>query len=299
VLLAGDVIVGAGNIYACEALFAAGIHPRTHADRISRPRAARLLAALRGTLGRALERGQHLVESRYACMECHGQDFGGGVMVDDAMLGRILGPNITTGAGGRTAAYTPADWDRIVRHGVRPDGRPAAMPSEDFRRMSDQELSDVVAYIRSKPPVDQTVPPVELGPLGTVLVATGKLALSADLIGDHAARHESVPPLAVASVEFGRHLAGACMGCHKEDLTGGPVAGGDPSWPPAADLTPAGPLGGWSYEQFVAVMREARRPDGTILRSPMDGVTSYTSRMSGTELEALWAYLQSLPPSAS
>jgi formamidopyrimidine-DNA glycosylase len=57
VLLAGDVIVGAGNIYACEALFAAGIHPSTRADRISRPRAARLLAALRGTLGRALELG--------------------------------------------------------------------------------------------------------------------------------------------------------------------------------------------------------------------------------------------------
>jgi formamidopyrimidine-DNA glycosylase len=57
VLLAGEVVVGAGNIYACEALFAAGIHPSTRADRISRPRAGRLLAALRGTLGRALEVG--------------------------------------------------------------------------------------------------------------------------------------------------------------------------------------------------------------------------------------------------
>ena len=57
VLLAGDVVVGAGNIYACEALFQAGIHPALHADHISRPRAARLLAALRSTLGRALELG--------------------------------------------------------------------------------------------------------------------------------------------------------------------------------------------------------------------------------------------------
>ncbi|HOL36632.1 MAG: bifunctional DNA-formamidopyrimidine glycosylase/DNA-(apurinic or apyrimidinic site) lyase [Proteobacteria bacterium] len=57
VLLAGDVVVGAGNIYACEALFAAGIHPALRADRISRPRAARLLAALRATLQRALEVG--------------------------------------------------------------------------------------------------------------------------------------------------------------------------------------------------------------------------------------------------
>ena len=57
VLLAGDVMVGAGNIYACEALFQAGIHPGLRADRISRPRAQRLLEALRATLARALELG--------------------------------------------------------------------------------------------------------------------------------------------------------------------------------------------------------------------------------------------------
>jgi len=57
VLLAGDLIVGAGNIYACEALFLAGIDPRLAADRLSRPRAERLLGALRQTLARALELG--------------------------------------------------------------------------------------------------------------------------------------------------------------------------------------------------------------------------------------------------
>jgi formamidopyrimidine-DNA glycosylase len=57
VLLAGDVVVGAGNIYACEALFDAGIHPALRADRVSRPRAARLLASLRDTLAQALSLG--------------------------------------------------------------------------------------------------------------------------------------------------------------------------------------------------------------------------------------------------
>jgi formamidopyrimidine-DNA glycosylase len=56
-LLAGDIVVGAGNIYACEALFQAGIDPRVRCDRISRPRAERLLAALRVVLARALEVG--------------------------------------------------------------------------------------------------------------------------------------------------------------------------------------------------------------------------------------------------
>ncbi len=57
VLLSGEAIVGAGNIYACEALHQAGIHPALRADRISRPRAERLLAALRQTLARALDLG--------------------------------------------------------------------------------------------------------------------------------------------------------------------------------------------------------------------------------------------------
>jgi formamidopyrimidine-DNA glycosylase len=56
-LLSGDVVVGAGNIYACEALFQAGIHPALRSDLISRPRAERLLAAVRTTLARALEVG--------------------------------------------------------------------------------------------------------------------------------------------------------------------------------------------------------------------------------------------------
>jgi formamidopyrimidine-DNA glycosylase len=56
-LLGGEIVVGAGNIYACEALFAAGIDPRTRSDRISRARADRLAAAVRATLARAVERG--------------------------------------------------------------------------------------------------------------------------------------------------------------------------------------------------------------------------------------------------
>jgi len=56
-LLAGDIVVGAGNIYACEALYAAGIDPRTRSDRVSRPRADKLARAVRDTLARALALG--------------------------------------------------------------------------------------------------------------------------------------------------------------------------------------------------------------------------------------------------
>jgi formamidopyrimidine-DNA glycosylase len=57
VLLAGDVVVGVGNIYASEALFLAGIRPTVRASRISAPRAAKLHAAVREVLARAVARG--------------------------------------------------------------------------------------------------------------------------------------------------------------------------------------------------------------------------------------------------
>ena len=57
VLLAGDEVVGVGNIYASEALFMSGIRPTTKASRLSKPRVARLHAAIVQVLTRAVEQG--------------------------------------------------------------------------------------------------------------------------------------------------------------------------------------------------------------------------------------------------
>lgn len=56
-LLAGDIVVGAGNIYASESLFRARIHPKTQAARVSLARCERLVASLQQTLTDALESG--------------------------------------------------------------------------------------------------------------------------------------------------------------------------------------------------------------------------------------------------
>lgn len=56
-LLAGDVVVGAGNIYASESLFRARIHPKTQASRVSLARCERLVEALKSTLTDALQSG--------------------------------------------------------------------------------------------------------------------------------------------------------------------------------------------------------------------------------------------------
>jgi formamidopyrimidine-DNA glycosylase len=56
-LLAGDIVVGVGNIYASEALFGAGLRPQTPAGRVSLARYAKLAAEVRGVLARAIRKG--------------------------------------------------------------------------------------------------------------------------------------------------------------------------------------------------------------------------------------------------
>jgi cytochrome c553 len=170
------------------------------------------------------------------------------------------------------------------------------MPSEDFKLMSDQELSDVVAYVRSRPPVDNEVPAPSFGPLGKFLLATGQLRPSATLIETHQGTHAQLPPASAVTVEFGKHMATICVGCHRPNLAGGPIVGGDPSWAPARNLTPhPDGLGKVTYEQFVKAMREGVRPDGTPLKPPMNGLLAYAQRMTDVEMQALWAYLRSVP----
>lgn len=57
VLLAGELVVGVGNIYASEALFMAGIRPTTRAAKLSLPRATKLHAAIQEVLARAIAKG--------------------------------------------------------------------------------------------------------------------------------------------------------------------------------------------------------------------------------------------------
>jgi formamidopyrimidine-DNA glycosylase len=56
-IMNSGVVVGVGNIYASEALFLAGIHPKRRADRISRPRMTALADAIGTVLERAIKAG--------------------------------------------------------------------------------------------------------------------------------------------------------------------------------------------------------------------------------------------------
>ena len=279
IALTGLTLFGSASVLAHARL---GKHYDTH--RLDLPLPAPTDAA-------AVARGEHLVRARYGCAGCHGQDLAGGVMVDDPVIGDVRGPNLTPGQGSHTKSYTMADWDRIVRHGVKPDGTPAVMPSEDFFQMSDAELSDIVAYVRSLPAVDREVPTPHFGAVGKGLLALGKFPLSAEKRPSTA--HPSRPPPAADRARFGQHLAATCVTCHRQNLAGGPMEFGPPSWPSAANLTqhPSG-LHDWSFEDFDRALTQGVSKDGRKLRAPMADVVQGTKSMDPTEREALWTYLR-------
>ena len=244
------------------------------------------------------KRGKHLVEARFACIECHGDNFGGGTMIDDPAIGRVLGPNLTLGKGSATTAYTSVEWEQKVRHGINPGGKSGPMPSGDFIKMSDQELADVVTYIRSLPPVDNEVAALSLGPLGRILMATGQITYAADDIGTQLTDHPvAPPPAAEASLELGQHVLNVCTGCHFPDLAGGTIPAGPPDWLPSANLTPhEDGLKGWTRDDLAKVLRDGIRKDGMPVGAPMNLMTKYGNNMTEAEITSLWMALEALPP---
>ena len=246
-------------------------------------------------LARAIARGEHLVKTRVGCDGCHGSDLGGKAIIDEAMVGYWAAPNLTSGAGGVTRAFSATDWDRAVRHGVRHTGQSSSMPSTEFLNLSDHELSDIVAYVLSRPPVARTMKPVGIGPVFSFVVAFGADSLPAFGI-DHQKAHPIEPPVEAASVELGGHIAQVCRGCHGGHLSGGNIAG-DPNMPVVANLTPHDTgLKGWTEADFFRALREGKRKDGTEILPQMPW-QAY-GQMKDVEIKALWAYLQTVPPMA-
>lgn len=242
---------------------------------------------------RAVARGRHLVQSRLGCNGCHGEDFGGAVIIDMPLLGYWAAPNLTSGEGSATAGFTARDWDRAVRHGLRRDGRGSSMPALEFANLSDHELSDAVSYIRSLPPVNRTIGPVRFGPVFAFMVALDPNFITAASL-DHQRAHLAEPPPAAVTASFGNHLVQVCRGCHGPNLSGGKMEG-DPNMPIVANLTPhESGLASWSQADFMHSIRNGKRPDGSAISEMMPWKAF--GRMTDTELGAIWTYLRTLPP---
>ncbi len=241
-------------------------------------------------------RGEHLTRTVTKCGDCHGADMGGRLFIDGgALIGRIYTPNLTSGRGSATAAYTAQDWERAIRHGIAPGGRALkVMPSNELAGLSDADLGDIVAFVRSLPAVDRTGGSITVGPISRALYLAGQFPiLSAEAI-DHAAPHPRALTPGVTP-EYGHYLAdiGGCTGCHGPGLSGGHVPGTPPDFPPARNLTPTG-IGSWTEQDFFRALRTGNRPDGTLINTFMPWPTA--GRMTDEEIRAIWLYLRSVPP---
>lgn len=242
----------------------------------------------------AVERGRYLYASR-GCTDCHGANGAGRLFLDDPGGLQVRGPNLTRGANGVVAQYRSIDWVHAIRHGVAPGGRPLlVMPSEDYNRLTNDDLAALVAYVRQLPAVDGAPGVVRLPLPARLAYAAGALMDASEKID-----HTLAPAQPVAegvNPEHGAYVANMCIGCHGPGLSGGRIPGGPPDWPAASNLTPGeGSVMGRYADaaQFRAMLATGRRPDGSQI-SPVMPFEALRA-MHQTDTDALYLHLRALP----
>lgn len=238
-----------------------------------------------------LDRGKYLYSSR-GCVDCHGANGAGRVFAQDANGLKLAGSNISPGPGSVVARYTAADWERTLRHGVKPDGRPImVMPSEDYNRLTNDDLVALVAHVRQLAPATGGAAVVDLPLPARVLYGFGLIKDAAAKI-DHALPPATPVPEGV-TVAHGAYVANMCLGCHGPQLAGGKIPGGPPDWPAAADLRPGPAMARYADPQvFARMFKTGKRPDGSGIQvMPFESLRE----ISDTDVQALHLYLRSLP----
>jgi mono/diheme cytochrome c family protein len=255
-----------------------------------------------------IARGRYLAFGPAHCVECHGATdrrdelaagkeipLSGGLEMK-LPVGVFRPANITPDVETGIGRYTDGQLARMLRHGVRPDGR-AVLPFMPFADMAEDDLDAILSFLRTQPPVRHAVTTAEPNVLGRVVKA-----FVLEPKGPTMPLRKSVPPAETA--EYGRYLTHSvanCVGCHtKVDMrTGekiGPLFGGgtkiegfvtpnltpDPRW---------GWIASWPEEVFVARLHMGRQRAGSPM--PWDSFR----KMSDSDLRAIYRYLRTLPPS--
>jgi mono/diheme cytochrome c family protein len=278
-VLLAFVLLGAAGVY--------GVSERRIRARFSVPEHSIAVSEDAATVAR----GEHIATVR-GCVECHGAGFVGNTIVDQPIIGRLAGPNLTLG--GRGAELEPRDWERAVRHGVRRDGKPLLfMPANEFATLTDEDLAAIIAYARSVPNVRQKAPTTYAGPLLRAMYVAGQVEILPAETIEHARPHEK-RLVAEPTVRYGQYMAAGCTGCHGDGFSGGKIPGAPPEWGPAANITPAG-IGKWTSDDFARALRTGRRPDGSAIDSTNMPIR-LLRQMTDVEISALYAYLRTLPP---
>lgn len=254
-----------------------------------------------------IARGKYLATAVCACLDCHSQrdwklysapmipgSEGIGGEKFALPIGDLYAPNLT-----QLKEWSDGELYRAITAGVSRDGHALfpLMPYQRYGRMAKEDVECIIAYLRTLPVRDNQVPHSTLKFPMNLIVRTMPAP----------AQHETRPTEQLA---YGKYLlnAAACTDCHTRQERGTPVpgmelAGGmefalpDGSKVLSANITPDNDtgIGGWSKERFVQRFRRhqspALRPGEKNTVMPWGNYSALTE----PDLEALYAYLRTVP----
>lgn len=166
-----------------------------------------------------IARGAYLVNGPAHCGSCHSSmdevrsfdegkkfEFKGGWELTFPGFGTFTGPNITSDKETGIGKFSDAEIARSLRHGVGTDGRPL-FPMMTFQGLSDNDLTAIISYLRTLPPVQNKVKPVEYGFMYKALLAVGMIKPEGP---------KATPPKSVKiepSIEYGKYVAYNITNC--------------------------------------------------------------------------------------
>jgi len=257
-----------------------------------------------------LARGEYLVNAVMACDGCHtprGPDgsfvmnlrFSGGSQTWDTPAYTVKGSNITPDRDTGIGAWSDSEVKRAIVDGVHRHGRPLSpqMPFPFYQVLTARDLDAVVAYLRSLPPVrNEVASPVYRAAMHVETVPGGTRPYTEDMLAD--------------PVRRGYYLAtiAHCMECHARSRDGtqdyrnawgrgGFVFTGPYGSAVASNITshPVAGIGAWSDAEVKRALTHGVGRDGRTFKQPM-ARRDFFSRMTAADLDAIVAWLRTLPP---
>lgn len=253
------------------------------------------------------KRGEYLSKAG-GCIGCHTEakqgalPYAGGRALKTP-FGTFYGPNITPHPQAGIGGWSEADFARAMREGRRPDGAHyfPAFPYPSFTRITDPDVRDLWAYLKSLAPSSRPSEPHDLGFLYRWRFLVGVWKWSYFTPGAFRPDPNRTPML-----NRGAYLVdalGHCGECHTpRNWLGGPrpkryLAGAKtPDGKTTSNLTPAR-LKSWSDAELKEFLASGMTPDGDVVGETMgEVIRNTTSQLVPSDLDALVAYLRSLPP---
>lgn len=223
-----------------------------------------------------LEEGWRLAQTRGCFHGCHGDKLQGEVFIGNPIFGLINAPDLTRAF----SEKADADLERIIRQGVHENGRSTfLMPSASFYHLSDEDLNNIFAFIRSQEKSNGLTPKVMPGPIALYMLMTDELPVESKLIANGA-------PFIEDGDEhyFGKYVAfTVCSECHGMDFLG------------FADFTPSlKAIAAYSREDFHRLMTEGIAVGDRELELMTSVAKSRFVHLTDEEEDALYAFLRTL-----